>query len=229
LSNKLPWFPHVNDAHEDLWIRGLIREHGHIGGWLWWVILELLNKHGVGDVLKIDIKDLARAALTSTPVVTKVLTQMGLSNVLRWNRVNTMLEVEIKNRRKIYDNLKFKTLPKDLQNTQRVRVRVRDRVPNIPPTPLKGDIAFESFWSIYPKRKAKTQARKAWYKLKLDPGASSLVLEALKKHVATPEWVADDGKYIPYPSTWLNQRRWEDELKPSQNSIGGKYAKITKH
>lgn len=21
----------------------------------------------------------------------------------------------------------------------------------------------------------------------------------------------DNGQYIPYPSTWLNQRRWEDE------------------
>jgi hypothetical protein len=28
-----------------------------------------------------------------------------------------------------------------------------------------------------------------------------------------------DSQYIPLPMTWLNQKRWEDELPPSQEAV----------
>jgi len=31
-------------------------------------------------------------------------------------------------------------------------------------------------------------------------------------------WNRDGGRYIPHPSTWLNGRRWEDELAPAPPS-----------
>ena len=34
---------------------------------------------------------------------------------------------------------------------------------------------------------------------------------ALKAQRASEEWRRDNGRAIPYPSTWLNNRRWEDE------------------
>ncbi len=38
---------------------------------------------------------------------------------------------------------------------------------------------------------------------------------ALKTQRASEEWRRDNGRAIPYPSTWLNNRRWEDEF-PAQ-------------
>ena len=38
------------------------------------------------------------------------------------------------------------------------------------------------------------------------------VLKSLSLLKNSDEWTKDDGKYIPHPSTWLNQRRWEDEV-----------------
>ena len=38
---------------------------------------------------------------------------------------------------------------------------------------------------------------------------------ALKTQRASEEWRRDNGRAIPYPSTWLNNRRWEDEV-PAQ-------------
>jgi hypothetical protein len=35
-------------------------------------------------------------------------------------------------------------------------------------------------------------------------------VEAQKK---SKQWQKDDGQYIPNPSTWLNQGRWDDELE----------------
>jgi hypothetical protein len=41
------------------------------------------------------------------------------------------------------------------------------------------------------------------------------MLAALAVHVASEQWRRDDGRYIPHPATWLNQRRWEDEAEPA--------------
>ena len=34
--------------------------------------------------------------------------------------------------------------------------------------------------------------------------------QALKRQLATEQW--QQGIGIPYPATWLNKRRWEDEI-----------------
>jgi hypothetical protein len=76
--------------------------------------------------------------------------------------------------------------------------------------------AFTKAWNAYPKKVGKGAAKKAWDKVK--PPIDN-VLEALSWQCAQPNWVKDGGQYIPHFSTWLNQRRWEDEPfnPPSQN------------
>lgn len=64
---------------------------------------------------------------------------------------------------------------------------------------------FLSFWSAYPEKSGKGDAWKSWQKLKPPVG---LVLTALLWQVKSKKWV--EG-FIPNPSTYLNQRRWEDE------------------
>ncbi len=81
-----------------------------------------------------------------------------------------------------------------------------------PLTPLRGDICFSEFWKIYPKRKGKEYARKAWWKLKPDNQLCLLIFDAVEKQQKSEEWQKDGGKYIPHPATWLNGRRWEDEI-----------------
>ena len=34
----------------------------------------------------------------------------------------------------------------------------------------------------------------------------------MPKLLSKSENIKDNGQYIPYPTTWLNQKRWEDEL-----------------
>ena len=73
------------------------------------------------------------------------------------------------------------------------------------------DSEFESFYSSYPRKVAKPQAKKAWSKNKC---VLAEVLPALEQHKKT--W--KDPLYIPHPATWLNQRRWEDETIVKQES-----------
>lgn len=70
---------------------------------------------------------------------------------------------------------------------------------------------FDKFWSAYPKKTAKQNALKAWEKLKPDEGLTDTILSALERFKQTEQWRKDNGQFIPYPATWLNGRRWEDE------------------
>jgi len=38
------------------------------------------------------------------------------------------------------------------------------------------------------------------------------IMDALCIAVRCDQWRKDNGQFIPNPATWLNQRRWEDEL-----------------
>ena len=88
------------------------------------------------------------------------------------------------------------------------------------PTPAQQEEAFSAFWTAYPNKKAKPAALKAFTKLK--PGAALLdeMLKAIATQKQWAQWQKDNGQYIPMPSTWLNQRRWEDELPKAQENYG---------
>ena len=66
---------------------------------------------------------------------------------------------------------------------------------------------------MYPKKKDKQNAKKAWDKLKVDGELYNTIMRGLALHCKTKEWLKDNGDYVPYPSTWLNGRRWEDEVE----------------
>lgn len=72
---------------------------------------------------------------------------------------------------------------------------------------------FEGFWKFYPKsaHKSKQAAIKAWDQLKPSDELIAEIGKALKRQMATDQWQREFG--IPYPSTYLRQRRWEDELE----------------
>ena len=69
---------------------------------------------------------------------------------------------------------------------------------------------FDQFWSAYPLKKSKKDARKAFAKVK---APLDTLLAALERQKKTPAWTKDGGRYIPYASTWLNGERWEDEVQ----------------
>lgn len=72
---------------------------------------------------------------------------------------------------------------------------------------------FSRFWSLYPNRKGKADAEKAWAKLKPTDELFAQICEGLAKQVTCHDWTKDGGKFIPHPATWLNGKRWTDEVK----------------
>lgn len=71
--------------------------------------------------------------------------------------------------------------------------------------------SFDSFWSAYPKKKAKEAAKKAWVKLKPNEALVKTIIADVEAQKRSEDWKKEKGKYIPYPATYLNGKRWEDE------------------
>ena len=70
---------------------------------------------------------------------------------------------------------------------------------------------FDTFWTSYPKKVAKATAEKAFKKLKVNDELITKILNSLEIQKQSKQW--QDRQYIPNPSTWINQKRWEDEVE----------------
>ena len=77
--------------------------------------------------------------------------------------------------------------------------------------------AFDLFWEAYPRKVGKADARKAFKKAK---APLETILSAIERQKQSEQWQKNGGQYIPNPSTWLNQGRWDDEL-PSASGFQG--------
>jgi len=70
---------------------------------------------------------------------------------------------------------------------------------------------FAQFWSLYPRRVGKTAAKKAFDKA-VDSVGLETVLDGVKRFASDP--YLPETKFIPHPSTWLNEGRWDDDPYP---------------
>jgi hypothetical protein len=71
---------------------------------------------------------------------------------------------------------------------------------------------FNEFWQAYPKKVGKGYAFECFKRIRVSQKLLNTMLEAIEKQKKSDMWKRDKGQYIPNPSTWLNQKRWEDDL-----------------
>lgn len=71
--------------------------------------------------------------------------------------------------------------------------------------------AFSWFWAAYPTKKSKGKAEKTWEKIKPDEQLFTAIMAGLERAKRSASWKREGGRFIPYPSTWLNAKGWLDE------------------
>jgi len=69
------------------------------------------------------------------------------------------------------------------------------------------DAEFSEWWAAYPRKTGKGAARDAYAKARRKKGVTAGLLLAGVQKTKFPK----DEKYIPMPTTWLNQERWTDK------------------
>ena len=82
-----------------------------------------------------------------------------------------------------------------------------------------GAEGFAIFWGAYPRKVAKAAALKAWRKIRPDAGLQGLISKGLDGARRSQQWQRDGGAFIPHAATWLNGRRWEDDLAPAPLAV----------
>ena len=81
--------------------------------------------------------------------------------------------------------------------------------------------AFDAFWEVYPRKVGKGEARKAFKKL--PKSVYPFLVPAVERQKKTRQWQEEKGRFVPNPSTWLNQGRWEDDAEGAKYSNASKY------
>lgn len=77
---------------------------------------------------------------------------------------------------------------------------------------------FEIFYKKYPKKVKKQDVKKWFEKNKPSDKLFSSMMSSLEQFIKSSDWQKDKGQFIPYPTTWLNQKRWEDETIITQEN-----------
>ncbi len=72
------------------------------------------------------------------------------------------------------------------------------------------DRRFERWYKTYPKKVGRGAAEKAFAKYKPDDELTDTMIRAVEAQKHSRSW--KEG-YIPNPATWLNQKRWLDEVE----------------
>ena len=98
--------------------------------------------------------------------------------------------------------------------------------------PAKGTLSPEveewfdnEFWPSYPRKVSKQKARESMAKINPDAETREAIMQGLDNAKRFNEsWQRrEDLRYVPHATTWLNQRRWEDEYDTSHELtvVGG--------
>jgi hypothetical protein len=73
------------------------------------------------------------------------------------------------------------------------------------------DKHFDTFWSEYPRKQGKGKAREAFRTAVKSVGVDAVIAGAVR-YASDPN--LPDPQFIPLPTTWLNQERWDDGPLP---------------
>lgn len=92
------------------------------------------------------------------------------------------------------------------------------------PSKTLAERRFDEFWAAYPKKVGKKAAQASWNKIKPDTELHDKIMTAIGRARATEQWQRENGRFIPNPTTWLNQGRWDDEYEEgAANGINSKH------
>ena len=126
----------------------------------------------------------------------------------------TSMEDEMKNIKKNttrHDNLSPEVVSNitklDIASSSKAITASHDKVAHPNNTP-----DFQSFWEVYPRRIGKGAARTA-FKKALKFSSAGEIIQGAEAYASHCEEMGTEKKYIPYPSTWLNAERWDDDLE----------------
>lgn len=203
----MKWFQHFSDSHTNGKHRQLIKKYGMEGYGLFWLCDELVGKEGHNLALK--EKDDWKGMLEDIS---------HLKKDLILEMVQFMAEMNLISKKSLSKGiLAIPKLAKYSDDYSRRRIRTpSEQSPNnvrLHNTTLQDNtthIAFEKFWSLYPKKIAKQKSSLAFKRI--PESEYELIFAHIQKSAQSDQWRKEGGQFIPNPTTYLNQERWKSKI-----------------
>ena len=126
----------------------------------------------------------------------------GMFHVTNWDKYQSVEGME---------KIKEQNRIRKARQRERQRALAESTAPALPEPEKKSAMErrFDRFWKEYPKKVGKGAAEKSFAKYKPDDQLTDTMIRAISAQKMSRQW--KEG-YIPNPATWLNQKRWLDEM-----------------
>jgi len=225
---KKTWFQHDINCTKKEKFSVLIERGGYEAYGRFWAFAELwysmqLHKTGHQETMNIAESVLVKQFQMNRRSLPKLLQLFGESLGIVFRNISETFPI-------VYETTWSKSLnymikrsqENDSKSKSKNKKENKDIDKDNPPP--EGDSVFDSFWNEYPKKVGRGAAEKAWSKITKPKETVDLILQALSWQKISEQWTKDNGQYIPNPSTYINQRRWEDHKPegPENKPIGFK-------
>lgn len=222
MSKDAYYFSHDSNAKDDPKCVLLIEQLGLEGYGIYWVLIEILRDQPNYRYPIALIPSIARRYNTTTEKVKTVLTAYTLFAI---ENDEFFYSESLDNRMKIREAISEKRRNSAItrwgdanalqlhSNSSAIAMQGKERKgKERKENKGKENKLFDTFYSAYPRKINKADAIKAFASLNVSETLLTLILEGLAKWKKQESWTRDEGKYIPYPATWLRRRSWEDEI-----------------
>lgn len=219
MAKETLYFTHDYGARNDPKMINLQIKHGMEGVGCYWCIVEMLYENG-GDI-PLEYERISFVLRTNEETIRSIINDFGLfifyDGFLSSNSVLDRIEIRNAKSIKARESVN-KRWEEHRKNTNVLKnytnVRKNDTIKEIKEKKVKENnenekLEFEKFWNLYDKKVGdKEKIFKKWKSLKQEDKEKIFnTLPIFLKSVT-------DKQYQPYPETYLNNKRWNDEIKP---------------
>jgi hypothetical protein len=205
------YFTHDYNARNDHKIKKLIANHGFQGYGLFWAIIEDLYNND--NRLHFDCETIAFDLRTTKEVVCSIINDFGLfivdgeffGSISVEKRINARNSKSTKARESA--NYRWSKCESDanasIDDCDTIAIKENESKVK----EKKEKIEFDVFWNLYSKKVgSKDNCTKKWNKLDFE--TQKTIIEFIPKFLKTIK----DKQFQPFPETFLNQNRWNNEI-----------------
>lgn len=173
-------------------------------------------------------EDVANALDIETEQVDRIIDAMqgrvlDDDRLMGWEKRQVAREDGAAERAKAWREAKKQAKPAETNATERNRTQAerkqtpdKDKDKDKNTNTVDQPDGFDSFWSAYPKKVGKPAAIKAFRSARIN-GHLPDVLADIEDKAGSEAWTKAGGQFVPNPATYLNQRRWEDQIDAAKS------------
>jgi hypothetical protein len=234
MSKDSFYIKHDYNARNDQKILMLRLKFGAEGYGIFWMIVESMAEDSTGYLNKETVGGLSMGygvAIGGLQAVLDYCVELKIFKLCEHRGYYSERVIEHKKEREFYKEAGSRGGKKKWENQRLTKTNPTPAItpPNTPAfsKERRGEernILFETFWKEYPRRVGKGAAIKSWERLQHPDETLKNILVALAWQKKCRQWTESGGKYIPMPTTYLNQTRWMDEPeKPVTKTYESEY------